>query len=107
MWLNDQDELRGQVALAGSKLGSAVPEGSLGSALETVQIIVTSGTSAAFVTSLFAWLRHRRTTSKVSLEVTSPGGRHVKLTCAASDDVGVILAAVTEFLEGEDQPSAS
>lgn len=96
-WLRDQDELRGRVSLVERPVG----QGQMGGVLEAVQVILTSGTAATLVTSLFAWLGHRRATSRVSLRVRTRRGDDITLTCAPSDDVHAVLESVHKLLEDE------
>ncbi|MCA1655914.1 MAG: hypothetical protein LC635_05655 [Pseudonocardiaceae bacterium] len=60
-WLSDEDELRGRVDLA----HEPVRPGQMGGTADAVVVLLTSGTASALVSSLFAWLGHRREVSRV------------------------------------------
>jgi Effector Associated Constant Component 1 len=96
-WLRDQDELCDRVAL----VERPVVPGQMGGVLEAVQVVLTSGTATTLVTSLFAWLAHRRATSRVSLKFRTRRGDDITLTYSASDDVHAVLETVHKFVEEE------
>ncbi|GAA3892661.1 hypothetical protein GCM10022243_67050 [Saccharothrix violaceirubra] len=72
-WLRDEDGLRGRVSLAASSPG----QGEMGAALDAVVVVLTGGTASVLVRSLFDYLKHRRTTSKVTLRVRGEHGREL------------------------------
>ncbi|MGH3549671.1 MAG: effector-associated constant component EACC1 [Pseudonocardiaceae bacterium] len=86
-WLRDEDELRGRVSL----VPRPIEPGELGAALDTVQVAITSGTVGTLVTSLFAWLTHRRLTKKIFLKFHTDQGHEITLTCGSADDVSHVL----------------
>ena len=91
-WLRDEDELRGRVRL----VERPIEPGHMGGVLDTVQIVATSGTATALVTSLFGWLRHRRTAERVTLRVGE-----TELQCGSADDAARLLAQLQGLL-GQD-----
>jgi hypothetical protein len=96
-WLRDEDELRGRVSLVEPPIGP----GQMGSVLDTVQVVLTSGTAGTFVTSLFAWLGHRRVVGRVKLKVRN-GDRTIELTCGSADDANELIDRVSKILtDGE------
>lgn len=97
-WLRDEDELRGRVTL----VESPIAPGQMGAVLDTIEVVLTSGTATTLVTSVFAWLTHRKATSKVSLKIHTKRGDDVTLTCGSSDDAQAVLFTVRKILDGED-----
>ncbi|WP_147455122.1 effector-associated constant component EACC1 [Saccharothrix australiensis] len=96
MWLRDEDALRGRVSLA-----AAPPaEGEMGEIVDAAVIVLTSGTVSVLVRSLFDYLKHRRTTAKITLTVRDEQGRELELTCGSGDDAHATATAVRTFLEG-------
>lgn len=96
-WFRDEDELRGRVTL----VPRSIEPGEMGAALDAVQVAITSGTVGTLVTSLFAWLTHRRLTKKVFLKFRTEQGREVTLTCGSVDDVSQVLAHVRALIADE------
>ncbi|WP_257902885.1 effector-associated constant component EACC1 [Saccharothrix obliqua] len=95
-WLRDEDALRGRVSLA-----AAPPaEGEMGELVDAAVIVLTSGTASVLVRSLFDYLKHRRTTAKVTLTVRDEKGRELELTCGSGDDARATVTALQTFLEG-------
>lgn len=90
-WLRDEDDLRGRVDL----VELPIEPGHMGAALAAIEVLVTSSTASTLVRSLFDWLRHRRTTEKVTLRVGD-----VEITCGSADDAATLLAKVREALDG-------
>lgn len=93
-WLRDEDDLRGRVDL----VAAPIRPGEMGGALETVSVMVTSGTASVLVRSLFTWLARRRVAGKVSLALRSPSGE-LDLTCGSAEDVDRVLTSCREFLD--------
>jgi hypothetical protein len=91
-WLRDEDDLRGRVRL----VDRAPQPGHMGSALDTIEVLATSGTATALVTSVFGWLRHRRSAERVTLRV-----REAELTCGSADDAAMLMDKLHGLL-GED-----
>lgn len=96
-WLRDEDELRGRVSLVPRPIES----GEMGATLDTVQVAITSGTVGTLLTSLFAWLTHRRLTKKVFLKFRTEQGREITLTCGSADDVSQVLEDVRTLIADE------
>jgi hypothetical protein len=96
-WLRREDEFRGRVAL----VDKPIVRGEMGGALDAVQVMVTSGTATALVTSLFEWLRHRRTTKAVTLKIRDGKGRELDITCGSTDDAQALLDKMRSFLSDE------
>jgi hypothetical protein len=96
-WLRDEDELHGRVSL----VPTPIEPGEMGAALDTVQVVITSGTVGTLVTSLFAWLTHRRLTKKVFLKFRTEQGHEITLTCGSADDVSQVLDQVRMLIADE------
>lgn len=64
-WLNAEDEFRGRARLH----GGPSDEGAMGSALDTVSLVVTSGGLTAMTTALVAYLRTRGMKVKITATV--------------------------------------
>jgi hypothetical protein len=96
-WLRDEDDLRGRVVLA----NKPIERGEMGGVLAAVEVIATGGTAKALVTSLFEWLRHRRTAMAVTLKIRDGKGRELDLTCGSADDATVLLDKVQSILSNE------
>jgi hypothetical protein len=96
-WLRDEDDLRGRVTL----VPRSIEPGEMGAALDTVQVAITSGTVGTLITSLFAWLTHRRLTKKVFLKFHTEQGHEVTLTCGSADDVAQVLDHVRMLIADE------
>jgi hypothetical protein len=92
-WLRDEDDLRGRVNL----VDQPIAPGQMGGVLDTVQVVLTSGTAGTLVTSLFAWLGHRKATNKVRLKVQI-GETTVELTCGSTDDAGALIDRIRTML---------
>ena len=74
-WLDQEDELRGQVR----REPGPVPEGALGAELaQLVLSLGSSGAATAMASVVIAWLRRR--TGKVSVTLKRPDGSTVELT---------------------------
>ncbi|MFD5827987.1 hypothetical protein [Lentzea sp. NPDC060358] len=86
-WLRDDDDLRGSVDLR----EAPIAEGDMGGAIDTIVVLVTSGTASAFVTSLFDWINQRRDSRKVSIKTRDAAGRSIELTCAGPEDAQRVL----------------
>lgn len=87
-WLRAEDELRGRVSLA----GGPVAPGHMGVVDDVVQVAVGSGGAVTvLVTSLFAWLHHRRSAQRVTMRITLDNGATVEFTCGSSDNAAVLL----------------
>jgi hypothetical protein len=95
-WFRDEDEFRGRV-----QLQESVAPGQMGGVLDSVTVMVSSGTAGAFVSSIFTWLTRKRDVRKVSLKVRSEAGRELEMTCGSADDAEVILDNITRFLNDE------
>ncbi|GAB3457137.1 effector-associated constant component EACC1 [Actinophytocola sediminis] len=93
-WLRDEDELRGRIEL----VAAPVRQGQMGGALETVSVMVTSGSAAVLVRSLFTWLARRREAEKVTLTLNAKT-RKLDLTCGSPADVEQVLKSCREFLD--------
>jgi len=87
-WLRDEDELRGRVDLTHEPLR---PD-QMGGLVDTVTVVLTSGTAGALVTSLFTWLGHRKAAGKVSVTVESASGDRIELSCGSPEDAEKLLA---------------
>lgn len=96
-WLRDEDELRGRVRI----VDRPIEPGRMGGVLDTVEVALTSGTAGTLVTSLFAWLTHRRAAGRVKLKVRN-GDRTIELTCGSADDAGTVLDRLGAFLTGDE-----
>jgi hypothetical protein len=96
-WLRDEDELRGRVKLVDHPIAA----GEMGGALDAVEVVLTSGTASALVTSLFTWLTQRRATGKVRLKIRA-GDRSVDLTCGSADDAQALIDSITSILNTTD-----
>ncbi len=94
-WLRDEDGLRGRVSLAAQPPAA----GEMGAVVDAAVVVLTSGTVSVFIRSLFGYLKHRRTTSKVTLKVRDDKGRELELTCGSDDDAQATLTAVRALLE--------
>jgi hypothetical protein len=97
-WLRDEDELRGRVSL----VQRPIEPGQMGGVLETVEVVLTSGTAATLVTSVFAWLTHRKSAGKVSLKIQTKLGENITFTCGSADDAATILASAQNVLDDRD-----
>jgi len=91
-WLRDEDDLRGRVSL----VEQPIAPGQMGGVLDTVQVVLTSGTAGTFVTSLFAWLGHRRVAGRVKLKLRD-GDRTAELTCGSADDANSLIEGISTF----------
>lgn len=96
-WLRGEDDLRGRVNLA----SQPVRPGEMGAALDAVVVLVTSGTAAALVRSLFGWLNRRTDARRVSLKIRPSQGGEVTVQCGSADEAQVVLAEVRKVLDGE------
>lgn len=96
-WLRDEDTLRGRVRLA----ERPIEQGHMGATLDAVVTVVSSGTTSAFVSSLFSWLSHKRETRKVSLKVRAENGREIEISCGSSDEVQPIIERIRSFLNDD------
>jgi hypothetical protein len=93
-WLRDEDELRGRVDLE-----AAPPrQDQMGGPADAVVVVLTSGTASALVTSLFAWLSHRRDVRRVNVTVEGASGDKVAVECASPDDAERLLLACRDVL---------
>ncbi|MCG8928343.1 hypothetical protein [Lentzea sp. CC55] len=86
-WLREEDDLRGSVSLR----AAPIAEGEMGGAIETIVVLITSGTAGAFVSSLFEWINRRRDGRKVSIKIQDAAGRSVELTCGSPEDAQRVL----------------
>lgn len=64
-WLDQDDDFRGRARLHKQTAG----EGTMGSALDTVSLVVTSGGLTAVTTALIAYLKTRGMTVKITAKV--------------------------------------
>lgn len=93
-WLRDEDDLRGRVNL----VNRPAQPGDMGSVLDVLQVSVASGGAAAVaIESLFAWLKHRRTTRQVTVNLRTDNGREIVVTCGSPDDLSAVLGQVRDF----------
>jgi hypothetical protein len=92
-WLRDEDALRGRVRL----VEQPIAPGQMGGVLDAVEVVLTSGTASTLVTSVFAWLGHRRAAGRVRLKVHTDG-RSVELTCGSADDAQTVIASLDKIL---------
>jgi hypothetical protein len=96
-WLRDEDEFRGRIRF-GEK---AADPGQMGGVVDTVAMVLTSGTASTFVSSLFGWISQRREAHTVSLKFRTASGCEIELKCGSGDDVQTVLAQVRPlFNEG-------
>lgn len=93
-WLRDEDEFRGRVGLHES-----VESGQMGGVLDSVTVMVSSGTAGALVSSIFAWLARRREVRTVSFKVRSAAGQELELRCGSTEDAQKIIGDVIRFLD--------
>jgi Effector Associated Constant Component 1 len=96
-WLRDEDALRGRVKLVDHPIAA----GEMGGALDAVEVVLTSGTASALVTSLFTWLIQRRKNGKVRLKIRA-GNRTVDLTCGSADDAQALIDSIKSILNPTD-----
>ncbi|MBB5912914.1 hypothetical protein BJY24_001781 [Nocardia transvalensis] len=96
-WLQDDEELQGRVRLR----EEPIREGQMGGVLDSVVVVLGSGTAAAATTSLFDWLSRKREATKITLTVRKPGGPEIELACGSTTAAREILGAVDEFLDEE------
>lgn len=93
-WLRDEDGLRGRVDL----VAAPVQPGQMGGVLETISVVVTSGTATELVRSLFGWLARRREACKVTLTLSTDTER-LDLACGSPEDADKVLKVVREFID--------
>lgn len=93
-WLRDEDELRGRVTL----MEQPISPGHMGGVLDTIQVVLTSGTAGSLVTSIIAWLGHRRATGKVTVKIPTARGQVIEMRCGSADDAQDILDKIDKIL---------
>jgi hypothetical protein len=93
-WLRDEDEFRGRVGLH-----EPVESGQMGGVLDSVTVMVSSGTAGALVSSIFTWLARRREVRTVSFKVRSASGQELELTCGSVEDAEVTIGNIIRFLD--------
>jgi hypothetical protein len=96
-WLADEEELRGRVQSA----DAPIRPGEMGSVLDAVVVVVTSGTATTLCTSLFGFLTRSREAKKVTLKVKNATGAELELVCGTADDYREIAGTLQRFLEGK------
>ncbi|MCK2245040.1 MULTISPECIES: hypothetical protein [unclassified Crossiella] len=93
-WLRDEEELRGQVSLS----HQPIRPGEMGGAIDTIVVLVTSGTAAAMVTAVFDWLARRKEAGRVTLRLHAKDGRELEIGCGSAQDLDSVLDQVTKAL---------
>jgi Effector Associated Constant Component 1 len=93
-WLRAEEELRGRVDMVAAPIRS----GEMGGTVETVSVLVTSGTAAVLVRSLFTWLARRREAGKITLTLNAKTGK-LDLICGSPEDADQVLKAARQFLD--------
>jgi hypothetical protein len=94
-WFRDEEDLKGKVGLAHTPMR----EGHMGGTLDAVTLVLTSGTAAVAVRSLFNWLGRRREAMRVAITVKSASGDQIDLSCGNADDAERIIEAVRQNLD--------
>ncbi|MFE3585796.1 effector-associated constant component EACC1 [Streptomyces vinaceus] len=87
-WLVSEDELRGRVRVSRRPIGQT----ELGSAVDLLTVALGAGGAGSVLSSaLITWLKARRTSAKITIEVE---GRSVTLEIDTVRDVSVLLEQV-------------
>lgn len=90
-WLTREDELRGQVTFSRSQLVAD----EMGGVADAVMVALGSGGAATVLAgSLSVWLRSRR--ADVTIEVTGPDGRSVRVVAQRVSDPNALVRDVLE-----------
>ncbi|MDA1362462.1 hypothetical protein O1R50_22765 [Glycomyces luteolus] len=91
-WLSNEPELRGRVKLERSAPGAT----ELGAVVEAVIVALgAGGTGSILASSLVTWIKSRRTTVRLKVQVSS---KTVELELATVDDVGPVLKQVLDVV---------